>query len=335
MVITPAQPDNLGGSTYTFGITDLSGASVDYNLVSDLCFAPIAFPVQSAQVQLVADTGSGLTYYLALSDGTDPGTAQVVLRPGPSLAAQHIFFARAGGGAGTPAGGSAARLTRPGRSCPPGLEGAGLAVYIYASGPSRLGSLSSLFLFSRVRTHTGIADDADFGRSAWLCLPEDRGQKKQERKSLHGQVGGYGNQKRGTSVRGAPGCATYSTPGNLNSRAGGHHPQGDHWRLQHTFRASTRASLPLLSAIVILPKSVGERLKCTSRMRGFRLGFDPRIPNHGTSSAPGNRSNVPTQPSYVMIGAASDQGRLHFFIVLLSSSSPAALTLRATVNGFL
>jgi hypothetical protein len=78
VVITPAQPDNLGGTTYTFGITDLSGASVDYNLVSDLCFEPIPFPVQSAQVQLVADAGSGLTYYLALSDGTSPVAATTV-----------------------------------------------------------------------------------------------------------------------------------------------------------------------------------------------------------------------------------------------------------------
>ena len=100
MVITPAQPDNLGGTTYTFGITDLSGASVDYNLVSDLCFEPIAFPVQSAQVQLVADTGSGLTYYLAIYDGTSPTPAATVVVQGlgPSLPAQHIFFARAGGG---------------------------------------------------------------------------------------------------------------------------------------------------------------------------------------------------------------------------------------------
>jgi hypothetical protein len=96
VVITPAQPDNLGGTTYTFGITDLSGASVDYNLVSDLCFEPISFPVQSAQVQLVADTASGLTYYLALYDGSSPAPAATVVLQGlgPPLAA-HTYFSRA------------------------------------------------------------------------------------------------------------------------------------------------------------------------------------------------------------------------------------------------
>ena len=167
VVITPAQPDNLGGSTYTFGITDLSGASVDYNLVSDLCFEPIAFPVQSAQVQLVADTGSGLTYYLALSDGTDPATA-VVLRLGPSLAAQHIFFARAGSGTGTPAGGIAVwptRLIRPQvRPSRPGEFGAPgrLSIYMRIGVEGRSsgqGSFSSLFLFSLVPDSAGVADD--------------------------------------------------------------------------------------------------------------------------------------------------------------------------------
>jgi hypothetical protein len=67
--ITPAQPDNLGGSTYTFGITDLSGASVNYNLVSDLFFVATTFPVTSAQVQLQGDDDPNLTYYLTLNGG--------------------------------------------------------------------------------------------------------------------------------------------------------------------------------------------------------------------------------------------------------------------------
>lgn len=78
LVVTPSHPDNLGGSTYTFGITDLSGTSVDYNLVSDVFFEPIEFPVQAAKVQLVASIDDGLTYYLTLDDGTDPAAAVVV-----------------------------------------------------------------------------------------------------------------------------------------------------------------------------------------------------------------------------------------------------------------
>ena len=69
VAITPAQADNLGGSTYTFGITDVSGASVNYNLVSDLFFAAIPFQVRSAQVKLQGDNDPNLTYYLTLNAG--------------------------------------------------------------------------------------------------------------------------------------------------------------------------------------------------------------------------------------------------------------------------
>jgi hypothetical protein len=55
VVITPSHPDNLGGDTYTFGITDLSGTSVDYNLVSDVFFEQVWVSVQSAQVRLVGN----------------------------------------------------------------------------------------------------------------------------------------------------------------------------------------------------------------------------------------------------------------------------------------
>jgi hypothetical protein len=65
MAITPSHPDNLGGSAYTFGITDLSGTSVSYNLVGDLFFMPVRVPVQAAQVQLVDDQSPGLTRSLS------------------------------------------------------------------------------------------------------------------------------------------------------------------------------------------------------------------------------------------------------------------------------
>jgi hypothetical protein len=98
VVLTPTHPDNLGGSTYTFGITDLSGSSVDYNLVSDVFFNPLWVQSSSDRVQLVASEDEGLTYYLTLDDGTDsPVTAAVIVIPGLGVAlAAHIFFARAG-----------------------------------------------------------------------------------------------------------------------------------------------------------------------------------------------------------------------------------------------
>jgi hypothetical protein len=101
LVVTPSHPDNLGGSTYTFGITDLSGTSVDYNLVSNIFIKPIVFPVQAAQVQLIASTDDGLTYYLTLDDGTNP-TAAVVVTPStpihlPSVAAVSQTVVSTGG----------------------------------------------------------------------------------------------------------------------------------------------------------------------------------------------------------------------------------------------
>ena len=95
VVITPTHPDNLGGSTYTFGITDLSGSSVDYNLVSDVFFEPLAFPVQSTEVQLVASQDDGLTYYLTLDDGTDSPVTAVARPETRSLPAAYINFPRA------------------------------------------------------------------------------------------------------------------------------------------------------------------------------------------------------------------------------------------------
>ena len=103
LVVTPTHPDNLGGSTYTFGITDLSGTSVSYNLVSDVFFEPITFPVQSASVQLVASDAPGLTYYLTLEGGTDSPTTSVVIILTRSLSRRaYIFFARAGEGPASP-----------------------------------------------------------------------------------------------------------------------------------------------------------------------------------------------------------------------------------------
>ena len=70
--MTPSHPDNLGGSVYTFGVTDVSGTSVDYNLVSDLFFKPIVFPVRTSTARLMGSGDAGLTYYLTVSDGVDP-----------------------------------------------------------------------------------------------------------------------------------------------------------------------------------------------------------------------------------------------------------------------
>jgi hypothetical protein len=86
---TPSHADNLGGATYTFGITDLSGTSVDYNMVSDVFFEPLTLEVQSTGVQLVGNVDPGLSYYLTLDDGIDAPTTAVVV-PGTPIALPGI-----------------------------------------------------------------------------------------------------------------------------------------------------------------------------------------------------------------------------------------------------
>jgi hypothetical protein len=85
IVITPTHPDNLGGNTYTFGVTGLSGTTVDYNLVSDIYFNPQTFNVESSQVIFKGDSSDGLTYYLTLyylESGVPTGLVTVVISPG-------------------------------------------------------------------------------------------------------------------------------------------------------------------------------------------------------------------------------------------------------------
>ena len=74
IVLTPAQPDAMGGNIYTFGITDFSATTVSYNLVSDIYFKTLTL-VPEAQSLLFRAQGSGsILYNLLLSDGTDPSS---------------------------------------------------------------------------------------------------------------------------------------------------------------------------------------------------------------------------------------------------------------------
>jgi hypothetical protein len=94
VVMTPTHPDNLGGSTYTFGITDLSGTSVDYNLVSDAYFVPQTFFVQTPQVQLVGEDDPNITYFLTLGDANDASIVPVniVATPNTPISLPNLTF---------------------------------------------------------------------------------------------------------------------------------------------------------------------------------------------------------------------------------------------------
>ena len=54
LAITPAAPDTLGGTSYTFGLTDFAGTETEFELVSELVTAPISFTPASLQLKLVA-----------------------------------------------------------------------------------------------------------------------------------------------------------------------------------------------------------------------------------------------------------------------------------------
>jgi hypothetical protein len=74
IVLTPAQPDSMGGNIYTFGITDFSATTVSYNLVSDIYFKTLTLAPESQNLLFRAQGTGSLLYNLLLSDGTDPAS---------------------------------------------------------------------------------------------------------------------------------------------------------------------------------------------------------------------------------------------------------------------
>lgn len=78
--LTPSHPDTLGGRSYTFGLTDFSGSTVEFHLLSELVTRAIDFRPSTTHVRLVADADPGLTYFLAFNGG---GFMEV--RPGEAI----------------------------------------------------------------------------------------------------------------------------------------------------------------------------------------------------------------------------------------------------------
>jgi hypothetical protein len=69
LAITPNVPDNLGGSLYTFGLTDFVGNSTLYRLLSEFVSLPISFSPYSLNCQLTAVQTEGLLYFLSFNGG--------------------------------------------------------------------------------------------------------------------------------------------------------------------------------------------------------------------------------------------------------------------------
>lgn len=67
--ITPNQPDTVGGSSYTFGLTNFTAESVEFHLRSDLVVRPIKIQPRSLKLRFQADTApGGLNYFLSFDN---------------------------------------------------------------------------------------------------------------------------------------------------------------------------------------------------------------------------------------------------------------------------
>lgn len=67
--MTPNQPDTIGGSAYTFGISSLTMLKTEFFLRSQLVTQPLTINVQSPRLRFTADAEGDLEYYLSFNGG--------------------------------------------------------------------------------------------------------------------------------------------------------------------------------------------------------------------------------------------------------------------------
>jgi hypothetical protein len=65
--ITPTHPDNLGGDSFTFGLTSFAGDGLDFHLRSELLFDPIQWSPGASRVRFRAEDIEGVHYFLAVT----------------------------------------------------------------------------------------------------------------------------------------------------------------------------------------------------------------------------------------------------------------------------
>lgn len=80
--ITPALPDNLGGNTYTFGITDFDAEANEFHLLSDFFTKTLTFTPKSEFVTVDAVTDPNIQYYLSIYPSDEAATPFVEMNPG-------------------------------------------------------------------------------------------------------------------------------------------------------------------------------------------------------------------------------------------------------------
>jgi hypothetical protein len=79
--IAPSHPDNIGGYTFTFGLTSFTAYQVSYQLQSDLVTKTLTVRPQSSSVVLTYDAQPGVSVFAAVAGGAFAGVS-----PGTELA---------------------------------------------------------------------------------------------------------------------------------------------------------------------------------------------------------------------------------------------------------
>jgi hypothetical protein len=68
VVVAPTHPDDLGGSAWTFGITDMNAAATQFQLLSEVFSKPILITPVSNQLRFKADADDGISFFLSIAD---------------------------------------------------------------------------------------------------------------------------------------------------------------------------------------------------------------------------------------------------------------------------
>lgn len=66
VIITPSHPDDLSGTSFTFGVVDFSANSTEYQLRSSFITQPILFTPNSTSLVFDAQTDPNILYYLSI-----------------------------------------------------------------------------------------------------------------------------------------------------------------------------------------------------------------------------------------------------------------------------
>lgn len=85
MTVTPSHPDNLNGSSFTFGITNLTANAVTYQLRSDFMTKVLQFNPKSEKVVLNAKSDPDILYYISIYPTGNLPTSFVELNPGDAV----------------------------------------------------------------------------------------------------------------------------------------------------------------------------------------------------------------------------------------------------------